>query len=287
MNQTDWSIAKGLHEMHRGLAALTDTRQTPHETLATLKAQLDEEWQADMLPVLADLYWHPFRNGIDQAPEDAEELRTWLESQYDEATVVVILLLLLQRYQRRAYNLGGQIGLDFLGIEESFNLTNEEIIAQLDAWAVDLTTFGTEYSLLDTTVDDLVTAVPKARETEGSTLLALSAYITLRATQRNELIERSERPRQVGNALEEVYRRHGVEYMMYDVNGVGCPRVCEPWHGTVFRVGGQSVRIPQHPHCDCIWSSVLYDGQTVGLPPVMVSVPGLAWVQPEDIWTGQ
>lgn len=287
MHPTDWQIMKGLFQLHQGLTALAGVRQTTHEKLAMLKAQLDEAWQADLQPVMSDLYWYPFRNGIDEAPEDEEELRSWLERHYEEEAAIAALLALLQRYQIRAYDLGGQIALDFLNVEEVFRLTNQEIVDQLNEFARSLVTIDTEFSLIDTTIDDLVEAVPKARETEGSTLLALSAYIALHAAARAAMIERTERPRQVGNALNETYLRNDVAYMMYDVNGIGCPQVCAPWHGTVFRVGAQTVHLPQHPHCDCIWSSVLYDGQAVGYPPVVVSVPGLEpWVAPEELWTG-
>lgn len=288
MHQTDFEITKGLHGLRTGFASLLSTRQTSHEKLATLKARLDEEWQIEMLPVINDLYWHPLRNGIDAAPEGDEELRTWLEEQYDEAAVIIILLWLLRRYQVRAYNLGGQIGLDMLNIDEQFRLTNGVIIADLDTFAESLVTPHTEYSLIDTTVNDLATEIPKARESESNTLLVLAAYIASRAAQRNEMIERTERPRQVGNALDQVYQRNGVSYKMYDVAGVGCPRICAPWHGTVFEVGQYARLIPQHPRCDCIWSPVRYDGEAVGIPPVTVSVPGLpAWEEPETIWTGQ
>lgn len=288
MNLFDWNIEKALFRLRQSLGSLVSTRQTPHEKLATLRAELDERWQAEMLPVIEDLYWYPFRNGIAEAPEDEDELRTWLEEQYDDALIVAILLMLLMRYQREAYNLGGQIGLDFLGIDETFILTNEEIITELNEFAEMLVTQGTEFSLIDTTIDDLVRELPKARESESSALMALATYIAARAVQRNEMIERSERPRQVANALHQLYRRNGVQFMMYDVMGVGCPRICAPWHGQVFRMGTASVRIPQHPHCDCGWSPILFDGQVVGSPPVVVSVPELpsVWEIPEDVWRG-
>lgn len=286
-DQADWQIEKGLFEIQRGYDALISTRQTPHEKLATAKAALDEQWQSDMLPVMEDLYWYPFRNGIAEAPEDAEELRGWLSRKYDDEIAILALLLLLRRYQRRAYDLGGQTALDFLGIDTTFRLTNEEIVAALDAFAADLVRQGTELSLIDTTIDNLVEDLQKARLVEGSTLLALSAYIALRAQQRTAAIERSERPRQVAAAMDTTYLRNGVAYKMYDVAGVGCPRVCAPWHGTVAEVGQYVGSIPQHPFCDCIWASVLYDGQVVGSPPVVVHVTGLPpWIQPVNVWTG-
>ncbi len=287
MTQVDWGIEKGLYELQRGLNALTSTRQTVHEKLATAKARLDEEWQAELLPVMQDLYWHPFRNGIDEAPEDEEELRAWFKRKYDDDAAIIALLLLLQRYQRRAYNLGGQIALDFLGLDETFELTNADIITRLDAFAEELTQQGTEYSLIDTTIENLVEDLKKARLVEGSTLLAMSAYIALRAQQRTVMIERSERPRQVAAAQDETYGRNGLKKKMYDVMGIGCPKTCAPWHGVVMDVGAYPYLIPQHPNCDCGWSAVRYNGQTVGMPPVVVYVPDLPdWEPPASIWTG-
>lgn len=289
MHQTniDWQIEKGLFDIQRGYDALISTRQTVHEKLATAKAALDEEWQAELLPVMEDLYWYPFRNGIDEAPGDEEELRAWFKRKYDDDAAIIALLLLLKRYQRRAYNLGGQIALDFLDLDATFELTNADIIDRLDAFAEELTRQGTEYSLIDTTIENLVEDLKKARLVEGSTLLALSAYIALRAQQRTVMIERSERPRQVAAAQDETYGRNGVAYKMYDVMGVGCPRVCAPWHGVVVEIGQYVVSLPQHPHCDCGWSPVLYDGQVVGSPPVIVHVTDLPpWMQPVNIWTG-
>lgn len=236
---------------------------------------------------MTDLYWYPFRNGISEAPEDENNLKAWLKRKFNDDGAIIALLLLMQRYQRRAYNLGGQTALDFLGIDATFNLTNADIIAQLDAFAEELTRQGTEYSLVDTTIDNLVDDLKKARLVEGSTLLALSAYIALRAERRTEMIERSERPRQVAAAQDETYGRNGLKYKMYDVMGIGCPLICAPWHGVVVEVGQYIGTIPQHPFCDCGWSSVLYDGQLVGNPPVMVNVTGLpAWIQPVNVWTG-
>ena len=253
------------------------------------RATLDDEWQAEMLPLINDMYWHPFRDGVRNAPEDPAELRAWLSDKYDDAVVLALLMQLLQRRSRDAYKLGGETALRFLGYRNEFELSNAEIQQQIDAFAMALVSQGTEYSIVDTTIDDLVAALPAARESENNTLLVLAAYIAMRAAQRNEMIERSERPRWVANAQDETYSRNDIEYMMYDVAGVGCPRICAPWHGTVTRGGAQTIRlIPQHPHCDCIWTPVRYDGEVLGSPPVVVSAPGLPqWQAPVEPWTGE
>jgi hypothetical protein len=289
MHETDQQVLKGLHSLQRGYDALLNLRQTAGDRYNTAKAVIDAEWQADMQPVIEDLYWHPLRNGIDSTPDDEGELRTWLEDRYRDAAIVLILLLLLRRYQVRAYNLGGQTGLDMLSLDGTFNLTDPDILARLDAHAGALTTVGGDISLINTTIDDLVIQIPKAKQNEGSAALYIAAFIALRASQRTETIERTERPFQVGNALDEVFVRNGVQLVMYDVNGVGCVKICAPLHGATWPAGGapRQYLVPRHPRCDCIHSPVLYDGQAVGYPPVTVSAPGLQpWVPQPSIWMG-
>jgi len=289
MHEVDWQIYKGLHNLQRGYDALLNVRQTAAEKYNTAKVMLDTEWQAAMQPVVEDLYWHPLRNGIDATPDDEGELRTWLEDRYRDAEVIIILLLLLRRYSVKAYNLGGQTGLEMLSLDGTFRLTDPDILAQLDAHAETLTTIGSENSLIDTTIDDLAIEIPKAKQSEGSAALAIAAYIALRSARRTETIERTERPFQVANALDEVFVRNGVQLVMYDVNGVGCAKICAPLHGATWPAGGtpQPYLLPKHPKCDCIHSPVLYDGQAVGYPPVTVSAPGLQpWVPQPSIWMG-
>lgn len=287
MHTTDYQILKGLHNLQRGYDALQNVRQTAADRYNTAKAVLDTEWQTAMQPIVEDLYWHPLRNGIDATPDNERELRTWLEERFDDAAIVAALLLLLRRYSVRAYNLGGQTGLDMLSLDGTFALTDPDILAMIDDHARELTTVGGEYSLIDTTIDDLVVEIPKAKAVVGSAALALAAYIALRSANRTETIERTERPFQVANALNTTFVHNGVAYQMYDVNGVGCPKICAPLHGRTFPINARAISLPRHPKCDCLWSPVLYDGQVVGFPPVTVSIPGLApWSPPASIWTG-
>lgn len=289
MHDSDHQILKGLHNLHRGYDALLNVRQTAGDRYNTAKAALDAEWQVEMLPIIEDLYWHPLRNGIDATPDDEEELGTWLEDRFRDAAIVALLLLLLRRYSVKAYNLGGKTGLDMLSLDGTFSLTNPDILAWIDEHTEALTTIGSDISLIDTTIKDLVVEIPKAKRNEGSAALAIAAYIALRSAQRTETIERTERPFQVANALTDTYVQNGVQLVMYDVNGVGCVKICAPLHGATWRAGGtpQQYLLPKHPRCDCIHSPVLYDGQAVGYPPVIVSAPGLQpWVPRPSIWMG-
>lgn len=287
MHIIDIRLHIGLTKMQRALDGLT--RSAAIDKYNAAKDQLDAEWQADLDPVMRDLYWHPFRNGINEAPEDEGNLRKWLRERYDDAAVIAILLLLLQRYHRRAANLGGQTALDLLGIDATFRLANDDYLQEIDDRAEMLTTQGSEQSLIDTTIDDLTAALVAARKNEAGALLAMSAYIVARAAQRAVLIERYERPWAVARVQEWTYTNNAVSHVMYDINGVGCAKICAPDHGRVFPLGRwpRGLSIPRHSGCDCIWSPVRYDGQAVGYPPVTVSVPGLApWQQPSIPWLG-
>lgn len=259
MHEIDWPILKGLHSLRSGLDALLNVRQTAGDRYTTAKAVLDAEWQAALQPVMEDLYWHPLRNGIDATPDDEGELRTWLEDRYHDAAVVAALLLLLRRYSVKAYNLGGQTGLDMLLLDGTFDLTDPDLLAMIDAHARELTTVDGEFSLIDTTIDDLVVEIPKAKAVAGSTALSLAAYIALRSARRTEAIERTERPLQVANALTETFVNNGIAYQMYDVNGVGCPKICAPLHGIVMPTNRipAYLSLPQHPFCDCVYSPVM------------------------------
>lgn len=287
MGVIDPRLLTGLLKMQRAYDRLLSVRASAIDQYNADKDALDARWQADLLPVMADLYWYPFRNGISEAPEDDASLRQWLKDRFRDASVVAALLALLRRYHQRAANLGGQAALDLLGINGAFNLTEEAYLHQLVERAEMLTTQGSEQSLIDTTVDDLSKALPAARQDDAGALLALGIYIATRAGQRTVLIERYERPWAVGRALDWTYAHNGLSHKMYDVNGIGCVRVCADWHGLVFTINQHSTLIPQHSGCDCIWSPVRYDGEVVGTPPVTVSVPDLPpWTPPATPWTG-
>lgn len=283
---TDPRLTAGLRKMQRAYDGLRATAAIDQYNAD--KATLDARWQAELSPVLQDLYWHPFRNGINEAPTDGERLRQWLADRLSDAATVAILLALLTRYHLAAANLGGQTALNVLDLAGTFDLTNDAYLQTLADRATMLTSQGTEMSLIDTTIDDLATALPVARDSVAGVAVALALFITSRVTQRTVLIERYERPWGVANGLSWTFQRNGISYKMYDKNLLACKEVCEPWHGRVVVVNGPgSSIIPQHPGCDCLWQPIQYDGQLLGLPPVAVSVPGLQpWQPPATNWTG-
>lgn len=288
MRDTDHRLHTGLSKMLRAYDGLLTVRDAATDQYNEQKSILDAQWQAELEPVLSDLYWWPFRNGVNEAPEDEDKLRKWLQRRFEDAAIIAVLLALLQRYHIRAANLGGQYALNMLGINAVFNLTNSVYLDELAQRAELLVEQGTDISLIDTTIDDLVQAVPVARVSSAGFLAALAAYVASRTRQRTETIERTERPFAVASATEWTAQNNGIRYKMYNINVNGCKKICEPWHGQVIRVGGpNSTIIPQHPGCDCVWSPIQFDGQVLGAPPVTVSVPGLqSWQPPAQIWTG-
>lgn len=262
----DRQLYTGLTMMRRAYAALLSVR----EQVTPAEIALSDEWQAEIEPVLQDLYWWPFRNGLDQAPEDVDELRSWLRERYDDATAVAVLLLLLQRYQKRGVNLGGTMALDMLGIGATFRLTNSEYLALLDEHAETLTTVGSDMSLIDTTIDDLARGISAARKSEDNTLLTLGAMIAGWSLARSGLIAVTELTRMAGNGLTWAFGGNGVRIQEFVTRERAC-KYCSPLHGIRMPVNNIPgyLQIPIHPNCRCYYMPVL-DG----------------WNRPSTIWTG-
>lgn len=261
----DTRLYTGLAKMQRALDGLLQVRAqvTPAEI------ELSDAWQAALDPVMRDLYWYPLRNGINEAPDDVDELRAWLRERYDDATAVAILLLLLQRYQVRGANVGGQMALDDLGISGTFNLTNAEYRQLLDDHAAMLTTTGTDMSLIDTTIDDLSRGIPAARESEDNTLLVLGGLITGRSLARSAAIAVTETARSVATTFTWTLLQNEVLYQEFITREDRrvCPR-CGALHGVRMPVAAVPTewRIPIHTKCRCIYRPVLFGWTLPAVP---------------------
>ena len=266
---TNPRLVAGLRKLNRAYDGLRATAAI--DQYNTDKAALDARWQAELSPVLQDLYWHPFRNGINEAPTDGERLRQWLADRLSDAATVAILLALLTRYHLAAANLGGQTALNMLGLAGTFDLTNDAYLQTLADRATMLTDQGTEMSLIDTTIDDLATALPAARDSVAGSAVALATYIASRAFQRSVWIDRYERPWAVAQSLLWTFGNNGVTLLMYDINGEGCPTICAPLHGRTMPANAipAELQLPKHVGCDCIYTPVLS-----------------GWTPPATNWTG-
>jgi hypothetical protein len=232
---------------------------------------LSDQWQAELEPALQDLYWYPLRNGIDQAPEDVEALRSWLQERYDDEAAIAVLLLLLQRYQVRAVNLGGTMALGQMGSDGTFRLTNSAYLQRLDQHATLLMTQGTSMSLIDTTIDHLADGITKARQSEDNTSLLLGGMIAGWSAMRSSAIAVTEATRMAGYGLNWAFLGNGVRWQMFVTRERGACRRCAPLHGKRMRVDDipLELQLPIHTFCRCSYSAIL-DG----------------WTLPGDIWTG-
>ena len=269
MNPIDAALYHSLSRLHRAYDGLLGVRGVAMPKPS--KMPLTVEMGDHLTPAIKDVYWHPLRNGLSQAPDNTEDLHDWLHRQLRNAATWAAILALLMRYYRRSANYGGEIALRRLGIDGTFNLTDAESLAMLDDRATMLTTAGSDINLIDTTVSDLATAIPAAQALGDGALMAIGAYIAGRALTRAVGIATYESPWAFNQGLGMTYRNNGFVEMMYDVNGIGCEEICAPLHGETFpadAVPGH-LSLPQHSGCDCIHSPV-----TEG------------WSQPEMIWLG-
>jgi len=267
---TDPALTLALTRMRNALDGLLSTRAVtmPLPSKMPLAVELGDKLE----PVLKDIYWHPLRNGINEAPEDDDDLRAWLHRQLSGAAVWAALLALLIRYYRRTVNYGGEIALDVLGLSGTFSLTNAEYLAQLDERATMLTSANGDINLIDQTVSDLSVAIPTARNSDDDTLAVLGGYIAGRALTRGVGIATYEAPWGFNRGLGMTYRENKIKQLMYDLNGAGCPEICAPLHGRTFPADNvpDGLFVPQHPNCDCIHRPLTDN-----------------WTRPDEIWRGE
>jgi len=271
MHPTDAALHAHLSTMHGALSSLIAIETRAVTMPKPSKMPMAVEMADDLMPVLADLYWYPLRNGIDSAPQDEEELKPWLQRQLEKPAAVAALLALLLRFHKRAVNYGGTIALELLELAGTFSLTNSAYLALIDERATMLTTAGSEMSLIDTTINDLAREIPAARKSNDSTLAVLGAYITMKALSRSTGIATFEVPWGFANGLGWTYKENGVKRLMYDVNGVGCPEICAPLHGRTFPIDNipAELTVPRHSACDCVHSPSL-----------------TGWTAPATVWEG-
>lgn len=268
----DATLYVGLAKMQRALDGLLQVREqvTPEEIA------LSDAWQAELEPVLRDLYWWPFRNGFAEAPDTTGKLRAWLENQYENDNAVRPLRELLQRYQVRAANIGGQLALDDLGIAGAFRLTNADYLAALDDHAVMLTSQNTEISLIDTTIDNLVSGIIRANQNSRALAQgifdAVGSLIADWSTVRAGLIAVTESARQVAGYIGETLYQNDVLYQLFITreDRKVCP-LCGRLHGERMPVRKvpPDMRIPIHVGCRCRYRAEL-----------------LGWQLPDVVWRG-
>lgn len=266
------AITSALRRLRRALSNLLalETRQLTEVTPGEIA--IEASWQMALEPTLSDLYWWPLRNGLQEAPEDDDGLYAWLVAAYRQQGATERLQRVMQRYQVSAVNVGGAAGLDLLGLGGEFALSNSGFLAELDAWAIEMTTVGGEMSLIDTTIDQLRRDIPAARADAQNTISVLAALIARRVAHRAPLIAETEVSRGFARGLNWTYRRNRVRQQVFMTRAGACVRICAPLHGTIMDVDNVplGLLIPLHTSCRCYYEAVT-DG----------------WEAPEEVWRGE
>jgi hypothetical protein len=249
---------------------------------------IQERFANQLQPQLLSQYQYGARRA-DDAPEP-EEGEEDSDDHYEALLAFFLALLALapsneqlefviSTYAQQSFNYGGQEALNMLGIGETFNLQDADVIADLQASAADLVDPDSDMSITRTTAQELAAQVRNGQR-EGlsreAIAAALSAYIIGRALQRSRTIAQTEEARYSRRALIVTYANNGIRKVRYktapELTATGpCP-VCLPYEGSEYRirngrVGGPA--IPQHPYCVCYYE------------PIMTN-----WEPPAAIWIG-
>ena len=241
-----------------------------------------------MRPALAEMYRRPIEaNLATLAAQDRDEIaRSVLAFYRERPDTLEPARSALARYARQGFEIGGQMGLDKLGLPDLFELSDEHIEEVLEAHVARLTSTrrSAELSVAVTTAEEIGRAVDKQREAGLSVadmLPALSAWVLGRTVIRSARIAATESVRTTRWGMVWAFAGNGIRGVRHECaldveqrcNGQ-CPALC----GTEYELGGvfhpmrgipSAGQIPLHPKCRC-WYSPLTDG----------------WVKPALIWTG-
>lgn len=272
INPHDIALHRGLTRMRRAYDGLLAVNARSLDELTPAEVALEAQWTQELEPVLSDLYWYPLRNGLNEAPEKERELRRWIREALSAGIAIAALLALLKRYQLRAVNIGGKIGLDELNLTGDFRLMNPTYLAKLDDHADMLTTAGSDMSLIDTTSNHLTAGIQTARDSSDNTLTVLGTMIAGWAAYRSVSIAITEQSRQIANGLNWTYGENEVTQQVFRTRGDDrvCPQ-CGGLEGRVMSVSNipAELQVPIHTKCRC------------GYTPVLSG-----WARPASIWRG-
>lgn len=233
---------------------------------------------AELEPLLDELYRAPLSMDLEEVIDEARDvLIAWLADYYRNNTGnQQAIERVLNKWRLQAANVGGQLGLEALGDDGTFNLTDATVIAILEARAAMLTDVDGDISIVRTTAKELGRRIYNSRQGEMSLaeiLTSLPVYIAGRSLRRSNNIAQSEQVDASRTLLQEVYARNGAESMIFRTQpelreNLVCP-ICDPLNGSEYTTASRpSVSIPVHNLCNCYWDPVL--------PPE----------QPEEVWRG-
>lgn len=250
---------------------------------------LEGQWERSLRPALGELYRRPIAAGLPamMGMGEAEIVRSVLDFYEEQPETLDGLQVVSERYARRGFDLGGQMGLDELGLDGQFALTDEDIVEQVLAHVERLmsTNRRVRLSLPATTAEEIGREVARRRD-EGVELAdllpLLSAWVLGRTVIRSAMIAATESVRMTRWGMTSVFAGNGIRGVVheceanveYRCTSGACPPLC----GTEYELGGvlnpmggiaRSGQIPLHPRCRCFYIP-LRDG----------------WLKPALIWTG-
>lgn len=265
-----------LISLHRRLTAalpMAGSRQLEDGPTAAELA-LEATFAARLESVLEELYRYPLRRGLANVPD--ENVQAWMREQLADPEATAVLVFVLMSYLPSAFDVGGQMALDELGIDAIFQLQDDEILDAIEAFATDtLADIDGDMSLTRTTADELATQVEAGRE-DGLTNAALSAalatFITSRSLTRSVAIANTETVRFSRFGMSTTFNRNGVGFMELR-NMPGACRICSGLEGERYptTAGGVVVGpVPIHPGCYCYYVALIESTEL-----------------PEEVWTGE
>lgn len=282
------------HDLHARLRAMLATRAIglPYDGANQAELLLEGEWERETRAPLGDMYREPLADGggawmLDAARDRLREYLNWYYTQSDNGRRVIGAMQDTQSaYMRRAANLGGQMALDALGLDEAddFDLTHDGLLEFIRTRAANMLDPDGDMSITATTREELVDYLDRAEDglSWEEVYAGISAWVLARTAVRTHAIAATESVRMsrwglalgyIGNGVKEVIHRCEPDVLEKCTSFV-CPPLCSKH----FRLGSLfdpmaaipgSVRIPLHPHCRCF-----YEPERDG------------WLKPAVIWTG-
>jgi hypothetical protein len=267
--------------------ALAGTR-SPADGPTAGELLLESSFARAMQPALAGMYRRPIEANLTAMAEQSREeiARSVLAFYRERPDTLEPARLALARYARQGFEIGGQMGLDELGLPGQFELSDEYIEGVLASHTGRLvaTARQAQLSVAVTTAVEIGRAVDKQRET-GLTavdmLPALSAWVLGRTVIRSANIAATESVRMTRWGMAWAFVGNGIRGVRHECAADverRCNGQCPPLCGTEYQLGGvfnpmreipSAGQVPLHPGCRC-WYSPLTDG----------------WVKPALIWTG-
>lgn len=249
---------------------------------------LEASFARAMQPALAEMYRRPIEaNLMALAEQDRDEVaRSVLAFYRDRPDTLEAARAALARYGRQGFEIGGQMGLDELGLPGLFELSDAHIEEVLEGHVGRLVSAQRQarLSVAVTTAEEIGRAVDRQREaglSAADMLPVLSAWILGRTVIRSARIAATETVRMTRWGMAWAFAGNGIRGVRHECAADverRCNGQCPPLCGTEYELGGvlypmrgipSAEQIPLHPGCRC-WYSALTDG----------------WVKPALIWTG-